>query len=166
MNTFMVLKQIRSLPFTAQVIRRTLHSWFLLSRGLTLGVRAAVLDGERRVCLIRHTYVPGWQLPGGGLEVGEDALLALRRELREEAEIEVSGEPRLHGVFHNRHVSRRDHVLVFTVREFRILGPKRPDREIAEMRFFPLGGLPDGTTRGTRDRLAEIASGRVPPTVW
>lgn len=151
---------------SAGLVRRTLHSWFLVSRGLTLGVRAAVLDGDGRVCLIRHTYVPGWQMPGGGIEVGEDALLALRRELREEAAIEVLGEPRLHGVFHNRHVSRRDHVLVFAIRDFRILGPKHPDREIAGMGFFPLDRLPDGTTRGTRDRLAEIASGRTPPAVW
>jgi 8-oxo-dGTP pyrophosphatase MutT (NUDIX family) len=150
----------------APLVRRGLHGWFLLSRGLTLGARAAVIDAENRVCLIRHTYTPGWQLPGGGIEIGEDAIAALARELREETEIEITGTPRLHGVFFNGHVSRRDHVLVFVVRDFTAPRPKAPDREIAECRFFGLGELPPDTTRGTRERLAEIAEGRVPAAFW
>ena len=162
----MVPKRVRASPVLAKAFRRSLHGWFLLSRGLTLGVRAAVIDGENRVCLIRHTYTPGWQLPGGGIEIGEDAIEALARELREEAAIELASVPKLHGVFFNGHVSRRDHVLVFVVRDFVGLGPKQPDREIAECRFFGLDALPPDTTRGTRDRLREIAERRVPAAIW
>jgi 8-oxo-dGTP pyrophosphatase MutT (NUDIX family) len=143
-----------------------LHGWFLASRGLTLGVRGAVIDREDNVFLIRHTYVPGWQLPGGGIEIGEDALLALTRELREEAEIEIGPSARLHGIYYNRHVSRRDHVLVYEVRDFTVLRAKQPDREIAAAGFFPLANLPEATTPGTRARLAEIAAGRAGPTAW
>ena len=143
-----------------------LHGWFLLSRGLTLGARAAVIDDRNRVCLIRHTYTPGWQMPGGGVEIGEDAIEALARELREEAAVDMRGTPKLHGVFFNGHVSRRDHVLVYVVRDFVSLGPKRPDREIAECRFFALDELPPDTTPGTRDRLDEIVQGRVPAAIW
>lgn len=147
------------------LLRPILHTWFLLSRGMTLGVRAAIIrDGE--VMLVRHTYVGGWQLPGGGVELGEDAETAMTREVREEAAIVVSGPLRLHGVFHNRAVSRRDHVLVFVVERFDVLGPKVPDREIAEARFFPLDDLPPATTPGTRRRLDEIASGRRPSAAW
>ncbi len=162
----MFSKRFRSSPVAAGAFRKALHSWFLLSRGLTLGVRAAVIDAEDRVCLIRHTYAPGWQLPGGGVEIGEDAIEALARELGEEAAVELAGAPRLHGVFFNGHVSRRDHVLVFVVRDFLSRGPKRPDREIAECAFFPLEDLPPDATRGTRDRLAEIADGSVPAAHW
>jgi ADP-ribose pyrophosphatase YjhB (NUDIX family) len=56
---------------------------------MTLGVRGVVLDDRNQIFLIRHTYVPGWHLPGGGVETGETALDALGRELREEACIAV-----------------------------------------------------------------------------
>lgn len=143
-----------------------MHVWFRWTRALTLGVRAAVLDRDGRVVLVRHTYTPGWHLPGGGVEVGEAARDALARELREEADIELDGEPVLHGIYWNRHASRRDHVLVYVVRDFRVLGPKRPDSEIAEAGFFPLDDLPAGTTVATRERLREIASGSAPRQAW
>ena len=37
---------------------------------MTLGVRAACFDAEGRIFLVRHTYLPGWYLPGGGVERG------------------------------------------------------------------------------------------------
>jgi ADP-ribose pyrophosphatase YjhB (NUDIX family) len=145
---------------------RALHGWFLLSRGLTLGVRAAVLDGDGRVLLIRHTYVKGWHLPGGGVEVGETALDALARELREEGNVELGEPPLLRGIGFNARSSRRDHVLLYEVRSFRLLGPKAPDREIAEASFFPLDALPKETTEATRARLAEIAAGEPVAACW
>jgi len=162
----MIPKWFRASPGRVRASRRLLHGWFLLSRGMTLGVRAAVIDGDDRVCLIRHTYAPGWQLPGGGVEIGEDVIVALARELAEEAAVETTATPRLHGAFFNAHASRRDHVLVFVVRDFVWHGPRRPDREIAECRFFALDALPPDTTRGTRERLREIAEGRIPAAIW
>src|SRR5918994_229125 len=86
-----------------------LHTYWRFSRGMTLGVRAVVLDDREQVFLIRHTYVPGWHLPGGGVETGETALEALTRELREEACIAIDAAPVLSGVFFNRRTSPRDH---------------------------------------------------------
>ena len=57
------------------------------TRGLTIGVRALVFDGEGRVFLVKHTYVAGWHMPGGGVETGETLVAALDRELREEGNI-------------------------------------------------------------------------------
>jgi 8-oxo-dGTP pyrophosphatase MutT (NUDIX family) len=146
--------------------RRGLHLYWRLSRGMTLGVRGAAITGDDRIFLVRHTYTPGWHLPGGGVEAGETAMEALVREMREEAALEVSDTPRLHGVFFHRGVSRRDHILVFVAREFEVLAAKKPDREIAEAGFFPLDRLPEGTTRATRARLAEIAGGHSPAALW
>jgi ADP-ribose pyrophosphatase YjhB (NUDIX family) len=153
-------------PNLPPVLRRLLHRYWLFSRGVTLGVRAAVLDADGRVFLVRHTYVPGWHLPGGGVEPGETALDALARELREEARIELAGEARLHGVYLNLNASDRDHVLLYVVREFRVVEAKTRDREIAEAGFFPLDALPDGLTAGTGARLEEIAGKRPLAAVW
>ncbi|WP_210485523.1 NUDIX domain-containing protein [Microvirga antarctica] len=147
-------------------MRWALHTFWRFSRGLTMGVRGVVLDDEDRVFLIRHTYVSGWHLPGGGVETGETAEDALRRELHEEACIRVDGEPVTHGVFHNPGASRRDHVVVYVVRAFTVAGIKAPDREIAEAGFFPLDALPEATTAATRRRLAEIRDGLRPAQTW
>jgi ADP-ribose pyrophosphatase YjhB (NUDIX family) len=146
-------------------VRRLLHRYWRFTRGVTLGVRAAALDADGRVFLVRHTYVPGWHLPGGGVEPGETALDALARELREEACIELTAPARLHGVYLNLHASDRDHVLLCVTREFRVVEAKTRDREIAEAGFFPLDALPTGVTAGTTARLEEIA-GKRPSAVW
>lgn len=124
---------------------------------MTFGVRGLVHDADQNsVFLIRHTYVPGWQLPGGGVEVGETAFEALQRELFEEGNIELAGPPVLKSIHFNRQASRRDHVAFYLVERYRQAAPKLPDREIAESGFFRLDRLPDGTTPATLRRLAEL----------
>ena len=61
-------------------IRRVLHFYWRFARGLTLGVRGMVIDGAGRVFLVKHSYVAGWHLPGGGVEVGETLTAALTRD--------------------------------------------------------------------------------------
>ena len=68
----------------------------------------------------------------------------------------IEGPPALHGIFFNTQTSRRDHVAAYVVRSFHVRGERPPDWEIAEARFFPRLALPEGTTRATRARLAEI----------
>ncbi|AMJ60878.1 NUDIX domain-containing protein [Bosea sp. PAMC 26642] len=139
-----------------RALRRLFHLYFRLSRGMTLGVRGAVLNEAGQVFLVRHTYVAGWHLPGGGVEVGETLEDALAKELREEGLIRLTGPAMLHGVFFNRKMSRRDHVAVFVVRAFVVDGIKQADREIAEAGWFSLDDLPEGTTGATRRRLDEV----------
>jgi 8-oxo-dGTP pyrophosphatase MutT (NUDIX family) len=133
---------------------------------MTLGVRAVVLDEDNRVFLVKHSYVTGWYLPGGGVEVGESFLDALKRELIEEARIEISGEPALHGLFFNSHVSRRDHVAVYVVRKFRQDRLPEPNREIVATGFFAATALPDGTTLGTILRIREVLDGARRIETW
>jgi 8-oxo-dGTP pyrophosphatase MutT (NUDIX family) len=153
-------------PRLEPALRRVLHLYWRFARGMTLGVRAVVLDGETRVFLVKHTYVSGWHLPGGGVEVGESFRDALARELVEEGRIELSGEPELHGVFFNRHVSRRDHVAVYVVRDFRQPGLPDPNREIVACGFFAANALPHDTTEGTRLRIAEVLENSQPIPTW
>jgi 8-oxo-dGTP pyrophosphatase MutT (NUDIX family) len=148
------------------LLRRIFHLYWRVARGMTLGVRAVVLDGDNRVFLVKHSYVTGWHLPGGGVEVGETFRDALQRELAEEAGIELSGEPALHGLFFNSHVSRRDHVAVYLIRHFRQDRLPEPNREIVACGFFEAGALPAETTEGTRLRISEVLEGRAPIATW
>jgi 8-oxo-dGTP pyrophosphatase MutT (NUDIX family) len=147
-------------------LRRVFHLYWRIARGMTLGVRGVVLDGDNKVFLVRHSYVAGWHLPGGGVEVGETFLEALRRELVEEGRIELTAEPALHGLFFNGHVSRRDHVAVYIVRQFRQDRLPKPNHEIVECGFYDAGAMPADTTRGTRLRIAEVLDGAAPIATW
>ncbi|WP_127522325.1 NUDIX domain-containing protein [Mesorhizobium sp. Z1-4] len=147
--------------------RRLFHLLFLIRRPMTFGVRGLVLNRETNsVFLVKHTYVPGFQLPGGGVETGETALEALERELREEGNIRLIARPELKSVHFNRHASKRDHVLLYLITGFSLEGAKRADREIAEAGFFPISDLPADTTLGTRRRIAEILDGEDASPYW
>jgi 8-oxo-dGTP pyrophosphatase MutT (NUDIX family) len=133
---------------------------------MTLGVRGMVIDGDGRVFLIKHSYVDGWHLPGGGVETGETLLDSLARELAEEGNIEITSPPPLFGVYFHPVHSKRDHVALYVIREFRQTAPPVPGREIVAHGFFAPDALPEGTTRGTRARIAEVLDGLRPPDTW
>ena len=147
-------------PFV-NLVKRVLHGYFALSRGMTMGVRAACFDEAGRIFLVRHSYVPGWHLPGGGIERGETALEALAKEIREEGNLATGAPPRLLHVYFNRQTSKRDHVLLYRCDGVAQTAPRLRDREIVEAGFFALDALPAATTAATRRRLEEIA-GRSP----
>ena len=148
------------------MLKRLLHVYWRFMRGLTVGVRGAVFDADGRVLLVRHGYVEGWHLPGGGVEPGETLIDALSRELMEEGNVRVAGTPVLHGVYFNNTATRRDHVALFVVREFEYGGPLPASFEIQEAAFFPADRLPEGTTAATRRRLDEVVHGTPAASRW
>lgn len=148
------------------LVRRLLHFYWRFSRAATLGARAMVIDGTGRVFLIQHSYVEGWHLPGGGVETGETFLVALARELAEEGNIVMTAPPLLHGLFFNKRASRRDHVALYIVRDFRQDGPPVPNYEIVAHGFFAPDALPEGTSRATRARIAEVFGGVAVSELW
>lgn len=127
---------------------RLAHPRFTVTAG------ALIFNQSGQVLLLKHRFRAGsgWGLPGGFLEAGEQPLDALRRELREELELEVAD------------------VEIFTARSFRkpmqveVLFRARADQsvksrtmEVERAEWFSLDALPDGLPRDQR-RLVEQAA--------
>ncbi len=132
---------------------------------LTLGTRVMLVDGDK-VLLIRHTYVPGWQFPGGGVEPGETVEAAARREVLEESGYRVSGPLELFGIYHNRIATNRDHVVLYVGRAFEQQFEFRPNHEIAEMAWFDKAALPQKITPATSQRIDEVFDQAPRRDVW
>jgi len=151
--------------FRYRVLTRVAHFVYFFIKGMTIGVRAACFDDQGRIFLVRHSYIPGWHMPGGGVERRETVREALAKELREEGNLELTAPPRLVHVYFNRRTSKRDHVVFFRC-EVRQTTPRLKDHEIVEAGFFPLDGLPTGTTSATHRRLKELAGEVEFDDVW
>ena len=150
-----------------QRLRTRLHLFSVgVRKRLTVGVRA-VLIKERKVLLVRHTYLPGWHFPGGGVEPFETAELAAARETMEETGYAVERRPELLGLYLNRLAGGgRDHVAVYIWREFHTQLEFAPNMEIAELDWFEMDALPPGVEAGTARRIAEIFGAKLPAAEW
>lgn len=155
----------RSLPgMTA--LRRLVLAATRYQRAMTLGVRVAATDAEGRLLLVRHSYLAGWYLPGGAVDVGETLAEAALRELREETGVSGSA-PALFAVYHNRRNHIRDHVALYRVAVAEV--PEAaftPTREIREAGFFARDALPPDTSPATLRRIAELAGDSPPSPFW
>ena len=123
------------------------------------GVRGIVEDGQGRVLLVRHSYVGGWQIPGGGVARGEPAESAVVREMEEEVGLMESTPPEFIALYSQKVLWVTNVVGLYRLRNARI--DFKPNLEIREAQFFDPAALPAGTTDATRRRLAELA-GKTP----
>jgi ADP-ribose pyrophosphatase YjhB (NUDIX family) len=141
------------------------RAWWRMRRPMTLGVRGVACDEAGRVLLVRHTYAHGWHLPGGGVETGETAPAAVVREMAEEGGIEAIGPPLLAGFYANHANFPNDHIALYRIETWRPCA-WREGNEIAERGFFAPDSLPEGATRGTRRRMAELFAGAPVSPEW
>jgi 8-oxo-dGTP diphosphatase len=90
-----------------------------------------VRDGEGRVLLVR-THRRDWEPPGGQVELGEDLVSALKREVEEESacRVEVG---RLVGVYSN--TGERPQVIFAFLCAY-VGGDPRPSEETPEVGWF------------------------------
>ncbi|HUQ39032.1 MAG TPA: NUDIX domain-containing protein [Acidimicrobiales bacterium] len=127
-----------------------------MARLRTHGVAAIVVDGDGRVCMVRHTYMRGWFLPGGGRKRRESSEEAAVREVREEAGIEVvpGGIRHLEAYV----LGRRNHVELYEITGWRQI--EHHSSEIADVRFVDPAQLPPGASRDTRRRVGRWRADR------
>lgn len=137
-----------------------------LTRGVTLGVRAIVLDDAGGVVLVKHGYIEGWHLPGGGVDRGENTITAVRREIAEETGVRPRDTPELFGVYSNFVSFPGDHVVLFVIRGFDGTVGGTIGLEIRDRGVFPLDALPPATAGPTRRRIEEFRRGTPRSAEW
>ncbi len=131
-------------------------------------VACLIRDGEGRLLLVRQTGDATWSLPAGAIDPGETPAEAVRREVREEASVDVEL-LRLAGVFgggpsFQRYYANGDEVAWVTITfEARIVAgvPAPDDDEIAEVRWASVAELENlDLMPSTRHILACVDAGR------
>ncbi len=131
---------------------------------VAFGVSAIVDDEAGRVLLVRHSYQPGWQLPGGGVGAAEPPAEAVLRELKEEVGLIESAAPELIGIFTRKFGWVTNVIALYRVSRARIAF--KPNIEIREILWADPHALPDSTVRGARRRLAEFTDKMPPEPYW
>ena len=103
-------------------------------------------DEDKGILLEKRSDNGQWCVPGGALELGEDQIAGLKREVKEETNLDIT-DPELLTVRANVHMvyPNKDEVyytdIVYIVKSFS--GELKPDRESVELRWFPINDLPD-----------------------
>lgn len=114
-----------------------------------IGVFALIFD-EGCILLGHRRDVDWWNLPGGGMEVGETVDEALRREVREETGLEVEVE-QLVGVYSKPQKQE----VVLTFRCHVVSGTLQATDETSESRYFAPDALPPNTLPKHRQRVQD-----------
>ena len=118
-------------------------------------------DGRGRVLLLKHLFRggSGWGVPGGFLEAGEQPADAARRELREEAGIELE-DLRLVGVRTLRRTRQIE--TLFAARAVNPSGARAASGEVSRAEWFAPDQLPDGLPADQRRLIERVLKSRAP----
>ena len=115
-----------------------------------IGVFALIFNHEQQILLGLRRDIDWWNLPGGGMEVGETVDEALCREVREETGLEVKVE-QLVGVYSKP--QKQEVVLTFLCQV--IGGTLQSTEETRESRYFAPNALPVNTLPKHRQRIED-----------
>ena len=119
----------------------------------TVTAGAIITDDRGRVLLLKHRFRPGsgWGIPGGYINKGEQAEEALRRELREEAGLEVKDVK----ILLARTFKRPQQVeIVFLCRA--VGQPEQLNYEIEQAEWFVLNNLPPSLPKDQNELLKQV----------
>ncbi len=122
-----------------------------------MGAGCLFFDEQGRVLLVKPTYKPSWEIPGGAVEQDESPGQCCRREVREELGLERATGALL-VVDYNRATSEKSEALMFIFDGGRlsaeeIVAIRLPPEELSECRFFDGAELPGEMAEGLRRRV-------------
>lgn len=113
---------------------------------MAVAAMGILYNEENGLLLEKRTDTGEWCTPGGALELGETLEEALKREVKEETNLDIVN-PKLFEIKANVHMvyPNKDEVyytdIVYEINEF--YGDLKPDKESVELAFFPLHNLPE-----------------------
>jgi 8-oxo-dGTP diphosphatase len=121
-------------------------------------------DGAGHVLLVKPTYKPPWEIPGGAVEEGESPLAACLREVREELGIDVAPSSLLVVDYLEPQTGRRGDALRFVfdggeLSAGKVASIKLNDDELSEFRFVAPAVLEDYVTPVLARRLRACLAG-------
>jgi 8-oxo-dGTP diphosphatase len=128
-----------------------------------IGVAAAARTEDGRWLLIRRGDSGGWALPGGTLDWGETLRDAVKRELAEEAGVEVLELGGLSGVYSAPHRDFRVHGVTIVIHALVTEPSRAPENpiEISEVRLFTDQELPAELSHHMTDMLENARRGTI-----
>lgn len=112
---------------------------------MAVAAMGILYNEEKGLLLEERTDTGEWCTPGGAIELGESLEDALKREIKEETNLDIAN-PKLFDIKANVHMvyPNKDEVyytdIVYEINEFH--GELKPDRESKELTFFSLDNLP------------------------
>ncbi len=112
---------------------------------MAVAAMGILYNEEKGLLLEKRTDTGEWCTPGGAIELGESLEDALKREIKEETNLDISN-PRLFDIKANVHMvyPNNDEVyytdVVYEINEF--FGELKSDGESTELKFFDLDNLP------------------------
>lgn len=113
---------------------------------MAVAATGILYNKEKGLLLEKRTDTGEWCTPGGAIELGESLEDALKREIKEETNLEIAN-PKLFDINVNAHMvyPNKDEVyytdFVYEINEF--YGELKPDGESTELKFFDLNSLPE-----------------------
>lgn len=122
-------------------------------RRFTVTVAAMLFDDNERILLLEHVFRAdeGWGVPGGFISTAENPEAALRRELREEIDVEIADVK----MIFSRTLGTLKQVEIYF--RARVIGDPKPSSfEIKSAQWFALDQLPPDLSNDQR-RLIERA---------
>lgn len=133
--------------------------WYIF-RPITFGVRVIIVDSQNQILLLKHTYLNGWMMPGGGVNYSESFDQAACREVMEETGVRID-KPNFMGVYKFNQEGKRDHIFVFWTKIKKFPKEFKKDKlEIAEIKTFSMNNLPSDIIPGHLRRIQEYLNNR------
>lgn len=124
----------------------------------------ALVERDGKVLLARHSYVPGWLLPGGGVGRGEPPAEAILRELKEEIGLVRAAPPELFALYSRKAGWATNVIALYRLGDVEFTFT--PNLEIREVVFADPADPPAATPPSVRRRLAEFAGAQPISPYW